>query len=273
MNPPTPMPTPSPTPQTITPEFPRPPIGTVLHERNCNYCITVSEHTARGFKYTGAPRSFIPRMGLSFAGGGEVFVDTPADWRLIYDVFSSPDSPTTASGTGTPPPSAFPAENMEQAAAVIDELRDQRTELKRKSAGTPMQKRMRGIVDGVETSFEYWKELHALQTERAEKAERELAEAKECIAANDKWHLEHAGNPFTVPGLSKTRLREENRLLRNRAEAAEALLRTYYGAGGESANPTHGVTVEHVEPAPEFRPDALKHFNAVAAALARPTHD
>ena len=37
--------------------------------------ITVTELTTRGFKYASEPRPFIPRWGMSFAGGGEIFLD------------------------------------------------------------------------------------------------------------------------------------------------------------------------------------------------------
>lgn len=65
---------------------PRPDIGTRLRDQAGHESV-VTEHTARGFRYTGKPHSMIPRWGMSFTGEGEVFCDVEGfDWRNHYDV-------------------------------------------------------------------------------------------------------------------------------------------------------------------------------------------
>ena len=56
---------------------------------------TVTGITARGFTYDyGHPSPFIPRMGLSFSGQGEVYCDTglPIHWQLDGATPTGPDS-------------------------------------------------------------------------------------------------------------------------------------------------------------------------------------
>lgn len=66
----------------------KPPVNTLIRFRSNGHEATVTEHTARGFKYLLArDYPFIARWGMSFSGEGEVFTDVPEhEWHLKEDI-------------------------------------------------------------------------------------------------------------------------------------------------------------------------------------------
>ncbi len=55
----------------------KPPVGSTIRFVSRDYRATVTSHTERGFTYKGEAHSFIPRLGLSFTGEGEIYTDQP----------------------------------------------------------------------------------------------------------------------------------------------------------------------------------------------------
>lgn len=74
----------------------KPDIGSRIRFPQTGLETEVIEHTERGFKYKGAPSSFIPRWNLSFSGEGEIFTDSPEwSWAISNGTIVLVPEPTT----------------------------------------------------------------------------------------------------------------------------------------------------------------------------------
>jgi hypothetical protein len=70
-----------------------PPVGAYVVPYGYHETVLVTEHTARGFKYSGANRICIPRLGIHGDGTGEFFLDVEgASWRFSATP-TAPDLP------------------------------------------------------------------------------------------------------------------------------------------------------------------------------------